>query len=532
MNGTVLTGALLIGLLASHALVYAGDGDFGCYLYPCYGSTGLREETKVQGEVEPGIHRILKRRPVYYQVDAPAGEYVVTVHYLDAGESNTGGFTVEFNGDPVTDRIGCYSPAGKKEVATVRHRTVRRKTSVQEAGLRIRFDYELEVGLDHAVSAIEIVGRPLTLRINCGARRDYVDEQGRLWKADRELPFPDVTIRLDPDDTKNEWVNISDEVLNKMTRAGVEPVVKWYGRFTGGLNGMFYDRSGRVYLNPSGTGLWVYEGPGGELYRADGNKFRSVAKGWSLNPYGPGFVLFCSHGFNPEEAYQALSWDGRTIRTWPGDADFGDVDWSAAGEDRPIFSKPRHNNILVICDENGTDCRRVARKDHITNLGALGRGVLVNCTGARKPAPEDGVFRSRDGGKTWTRVLDGNFRSNVNCSTVFSYKERAYLHSERGLYKSEDRGKTWRLIPDSPAFEYAVQPGRDDGHLLGLSRDGVYESFDRGETWKKLAPAPPVAEDQKWIQSHRYYDFTWDYVNDVFYVSAPDVAYRYDREIR
>lgn len=508
----------------------AAEGDFGCYLYSCYGSSTLNEETTFQNEADPKIHGVVKSRPVYYQVQAPPGEYKITVHYLDAGESNTGSFGIEFNGKRVEEKIACYAPNRKQQVGQVRHESVTRTATVADRGLRIRFPYELAPRVDHCITAIEIVGEPMALRINCGARQDYTDGQGRIWLHDRELPFPDITIQLDENDKKNEWVNIGDEIMEKMEQAGVEPVVKWYGHYTGGLNGMFYDRSGRVYLNPSGTGLWVYEGPGGKLYRADGNTFSSVAKGWSLNPYGPGFVLICSHGFNPTDTYQALAWDGVTIQTWPADGDVGAADWQAEVKDKPIFTKPRHNNILVLCRENGAQCRQVEKKDGIANVGALGEGVLVYTMGGRGDRPEFGIYRSADNGMTWTKVKDGNFGSNVNCQSIFSYGQRAYLHHEDGLYKSTDRGKTWRLVPDSPGFEYSVQPGKDDSHLVGISRDGVYESTDLGETWKKIAPAPPVGKGQKWIQSHDYYDFTWDYVKDVFYVSAPDTAYRYARE--
>jgi photosystem II stability/assembly factor-like uncharacterized protein len=171
--------------------------------------------------------------------------------------------------------------------------------------------------------------------------------------------------------------------------------------------------------------------------------------------------------------------------------------------------------------------------DNITTVGVAGKaGVLLYATGGREDKPEFGVFRSADGGETWEKVLDGNFsmgRGSMNCARIFTYEDRAYLHSPRGLYKSIDLGRTWRLVPDSPAFEFNVMAGEDDTHLAGISRDGLFESRDRGETWEKIAPAPPVPENQRWMQSHTYYDFTWDYVRDVFYVSGADIAYRYAR---
>jgi hypothetical protein len=292
---------------------------------------------------------------------------------------------------------------------------------------------------------------------------------------------------------------------------------------------MFYDRSGRIYMNFSGVGLWTYGGPGGTLERADGGVYTSVAKGESMNPYGPGFVLFCSHGFNPTKTYQGLCWDGKTIETWPLDADYGAVDWSSPGRIKPILSKPRHNTILIYSEDAGKNSKEVVKNPRIVNLGALGEGVLVYCLGGSTADASDGIYRSADKGATWEKVSDVNVWGAENCSTIFAYKERAYLHSPAGLLKSADRGKTWRLIPDSPAFTFSVQAGADDTHLLGLSREGVYESKDQGETWAKTAPSPPLAEKQKWIQSHNYYDFAWDHANNVVYVSAPDAAYRFVR---
>jgi hypothetical protein len=500
--------------------------------YPfCDGARDMPDKMSIKGQADPALHRVAVHRPVYYRVDAPAGRYEVIVHYLDAGEANTGTFRVQCNGEATAPRVACYAPNKKHDVTTVEHKTTRGDVAVEAGeGLRIRFDYEIDWRKNHAVTAIEVIGEQLTLRINCGGKRDYTDSAGRVWKADRELAAPEAVINLDPDDTTGRWVEISAEILPKMIAAGVEPFAKWKGRFTGRMNGIFHDRSGRTYINFAALGLWVYEGPGGRMYRADGGKFLSVAKGWSLNPYGPGFVLFCSHGFGPRSEYQALSWDGETIETWPKDADVGAVDWQAEGKVKPIFSKPRHANGIEVTFDAGKSVKEIGEAKGIYNLGALGEGVWVYCTGSWSDDPEQGMFRSDDMGKTWKQVLKGiNAKDGANCAAILSYENRAYWHTGKGLYKSTDRGETWKLIPDSPVFEYTLQPGKDDTHMLGLSRAGVYETLDQGRTWKKIAPAPPVQPDQMWIQSHNYYDFTWDHENDVIYASAPDVAWRWAR---
>ncbi len=508
----------------------ADEGDFGRYHVGRFGNSSLDPSTPVAGTDNPEIYRTQATQPIYYEIALPDGEYRVVVHYLEAVEKKGVGFFVACGGREVIGHTPCLVP-GKKDPKKAVAAQVEFKAKVEGKALRVRFPRKHKEKHGHAdryaICGLEILGDPFKLRVNCGSDQDVTDKAGNVWKADRPFPMPDVSIQLAPEDRKNEWVDIASEMLDKLVKAGVEPVAKYRGHYTGFSNGMFYDRSGRVYINFAGIGLWTYGGPGGKLERADAQKYTSVCKGESINPYGPGFVLTCSHGFNDKKTYQALSWDGVTIETWPLDGDLVAADWSAVGKIKPILSKPRHNNILILSKDAGKNSEEVAKRDNICNVGALGDGVYIYCVGSRNSSPDDGIYRSADEGKTWEKVSDLSVYGDCNCSSALAYKERAYLHSPKGLLKSVDRGKTWKIVPNSPAFTYAPQPAEDDSHMLGLSREGVYESTDQGETWKKIAEAPP--EGKRWIQSHSYYDFAWDWRNDVIYVSAPSRAYRYAR---
>ncbi len=529
MRSVCFAAVVFLSICASLAL-RAGEGDFGRYSVGRLGTSSLAPSAQVAGTETPEIYRTQATQPVYYQAEVPDGEYRVVIHYLEAEKEKGFSFTVVSGGREVVGRTACFVRMKKDPKKAVAAQVEFTAKAVNKR-VKIRFPRkhkEKRGWADrYAICALEILGDLFELRINCGADQDVTDRAGKVWKADRPFPMPEATISLKPDDRTNEWINISTEMLNKLVAAGVEPLTKYRGFFTGFSNGMFYDRSGTVYINFAGIGLWVYEGPGGSLRRAGGERYTSVCKGESINPYGPGFVLVCSHGFNDKKAYQALSWDGTTIETWPLDGDIVAVDWSAPGKIKPILSKPRHNNILILSKDAGANSKQVAKRDHICNIGTLGDGVLIYCIGTRKGAPDDGIYRSPDEGKTWEQVSDISVWADSNCSSIVACKERAYLHSPKGLLKSTDRGKNWRIVPDSPAFTYALQLAEDDSHMLGLSREGVYESTDQGETWQKITEAPP--EGKKWIQSHQYYDFAWDYKNDVIYASAPNHAYRYAR---
>ena len=72
-----------------------------------------------------------------------------------------------------------------------------------------------------------------------------------------------------------------------------------------------------------------------------------------------------------------------------------------------------------------------------------------------------GLFRSRDGGKTWEGI-DG-FNENP--------MRRKWIGDEQG-------------IPDGPTLHSILIDPRDPKHMyLGMSIGGFFESFDRGKSW-------------------------------------------------
>ncbi len=101
-----------------------------------------------------------------------------------------------------------------------------------------------------------------------------------------------------------------------------------------------------------------------------------------------------------------------------------------------------------------------------------------------------GVFRSDDGGETWTR------RSSLNPRPFYFSQirvdpedtERVYVLGF-ALHVSEDGGKSFRedrfekIHPDNHAL--AIDPRRPERLLLG-NDGGLYQSFDAGKSWAHL----------------------------------------------
>ncbi len=101
-----------------------------------------------------------------------------------------------------------------------------------------------------------------------------------------------------------------------------------------------------------------------------------------------------------------------------------------------------------------------------------------------------GVFRSDDGGETWTRTSPLNPRPFYFCQIRVDPEndERVYVLGY-ALHVSDDGGKSFRedrfekIHPDNHAL--AIDPRRPKRLLLGTD-GGAYQSYDGGKSWEHL----------------------------------------------
>jgi photosystem II stability/assembly factor-like uncharacterized protein len=127
--------------------------------------------------------------------------------------------------------------------------------------------------------------------------------------------------------------------------------------------------------------------------------------------------------------------------------------------------------------------------------GAGGRGRGGEQEGPPPPPNPDrsGVWRSDDGGKSWTIVSNNNNRpmyySKIRCDP--SNDQNVYTLGA-GASKSADGGKTFRPMGGQSHGDHHtlwVDP-RNGRHLIIGNDGGIDVSYDQGETWEELATMP------------------------------------------
>ncbi|CAN5350118.1 hypothetical protein BH09BAC5_BH09BAC5_08480 [soil metagenome] len=129
----------------------------------------------------------------------------------------------------------------------------------------------------------------------------------------------------------------------------------------------------------------------------------------------------------------------------------------------------------------------------------------------------DGMYKSIDAGKSWKHIgLEKSYAigtiavhpQNENIVYAAAMGKTFGFNKERGLYRSKDGGKTWdnilfvndstgcadvKIDPTNPLIIYATMwQSRRTAYSLesGGRGDGLYKSIDGGDTWKKISENP------------------------------------------
>jgi photosystem II stability/assembly factor-like uncharacterized protein len=133
------------------------------------------------------------------------------------------------------------------------------------------------------------------------------------------------------------------------------------------------------------------------------------------------------------------------------------------------------------------------------------------------PNAERGIFKTIDGGRTWTKVLFVNNETGgrsiavnmSNPSELYAGMYRGFRKgwdiisggpaSEGGIYKSTDGGETWKKLtsglPQKLIGKIDIEIARSNPHVVYAmveapgAEGGLYRSDDAGATWKNVNSA-------------------------------------------
>ncbi len=147
------------------------------------------------------------------------------------------------------------------------------------------------------------------------------------------------------------------------------------------------------------------------------------------------------------------------------------------------------------------------------------------------PNDERGVFRSKDGGETWEKVLFKSDKAGA-ADLTFDLTNPRILYAaiwqalrtpwslisggpESGIFKSVDGGDTWTEITDNPGLPKGLkgrmgvaaspaQPGRVWA-TIEAEDPGVYRSDDGGDTWEMVNDNRDV-QARPWYYQHIFAD--------------------------
>ncbi len=112
-----------------------------------------------------------------------------------------------------------------------------------------------------------------------------------------------------------------------------------------------------------------------------------------------------------------------------------------------------------------------------------------------------GILKSTDAGATWRQILGPFLRDTISSLAVHPENGTILLCAAvSGIWRSADAGETWTLvISGGPGTSIAFDPADGSsvyaaiGNPSGNARNGVYHSKDAGLTWTKITGGFPVA---------------------------------------
>ena len=249
------------------------------------------------------------------------------------------------------------------------------------------------------------------------------------------------------------------------------------------------------YMGATGGGVWKTDD--------DGLTWRNISDGF-LKTGSVGAIAVADS--DPNVVYVGMGEAPvRGVATSHGDGVYKSTDagrtWTRLG-----LEKTRHISAIAIHPANAD----------IVYVAAQGSPWA--------PTPDRGIYKSVDGGKTWTRAHAVSQNSGPSALSMDATNPRilyaAYWDHQRtpwqvrsggpdsGIYKTTDEGATWKKLTDGlPALMgkigIAVSPARPERVYANIEAEdgGVFRSDDAGQSWKRVSD-DRLTRARSWYYTH------------------------------
>jgi photosystem II stability/assembly factor-like uncharacterized protein len=354
--------------------------------------------------------------------------------------------------------------------------------------------------LDYGSNFRKVQGIPSTARRTRSLRMDPTDrktvyagtteglykttDEGASWTR---TTGPEVIVNDVYIDPRNP-----QHVLLATDRSGVLASEDGGTSFQGSNTG-FSQRQVAALLSDAKTPGTIYAGVINDKTYGGVFVSRDLGRSWKQQSDGLGgrdvFVLAQSS----DGTLMAGTSDG--VFRWDGS------NWARAAETQAASVPVEKKHARVKRGRGGhsrAESRAVASEQIRGRVMAL---VVVANTGAGETwyaATAQDVFRSADGGATWTAVLNAHDPAALSTSGDFVALavsgKKVFAARRRGILESGDDGASWQAERGPAGLAslecLAMTP---DGSLWAGGREGVFFSEDQGHSWKALHQLPVVA---------------------------------------
>jgi len=250
-----------------------------------------------------------------------------------------------------------------------------------------------------------------------------------------------------------------------------------------------------IEVDPKDPATWYVAAATGGIWKTSnhGTFWKPIFEGQPDNVFGdlaifPGDTKIIWAGTGEQNNRQSTSWGGGVYRSNDGGATWTHLGLTETRQIGRVVLHPTNSNIA-----------------YVAAAGNLWRGN-----------PERGVFKTTDGGKTWSKILYVDTLTgatdlamdprdpNVLYAATYQRVRSVFGYNGGGpgsnIYKTVDGGATWKKLEsgipsgDKGRIALAIAASKPDVVIALIEHStetGIYRSEDAGATWKKMSRSNP-----------------------------------------